>query len=110
MKKKTKFQFPFQGFMRYEDAYIRTVLVGNLNTCQDQFTFSTFTNNKSNFYSDGCIYAVKKGQTATNRKNKTVIFCQAYGASVPSVYADGITQFDSAYIAARTFIRDHCGI
>ncbi len=108
--KRIEVEFPFYGHKGYAETNLRGSLVSLLNAAQDQFTFSTFTTNATNFHSDGCIYVVKRGETARNRYSKNVIEYWAYGSSLPSVFANGCTQFDTAYIAAREFIRENCGI
>lgn len=105
MKKQNKFEFPFYGWRGRNESSLRNSLVNLLNQGQDKFDFGTFTTNASNFHSDGCIYAVKRGDKAHNRHSKTVVFCYGYGSSLPSCYPDGETMFDEAYIAAIDFIK-----
>jgi len=107
---KVKFNFPFDGTRGRREIELRNELVNLLNIAQREFTFGTFTTNASNFHSDGCIYAVRRGDKASCRKSKSVVFRCDYGASLPSTYADGETGFDKAYIAARAFILEHCKI
>lgn len=108
--KKMRFDFPFYGGRGSGEIALRYKLVCLLNECQNKYTFGIFTTNATKFHSDGCIYAVKKGTIAYNRKSETVVFCHEYGASIPSVFSDGVTNFDRAYIHAREFIAENCGI
>jgi hypothetical protein len=104
--KKQKFEFPFYGRRGRGETHLRNALVLLLNQKQDKFDFGTFTTNATNFHSDGCIYAVRRGDKAHNRNNKTVVFCYEYGASLPSCFANDETRFDKAYIAAIQFIKE----
>ena len=106
----SKFSFPFPGYLGHHKKALRSALVELLNDSQDKYTFAIFTNNAPNFHTDGCIYAVKCGDTARNRNSESVVFCREYRGSLPSVYPDGETLFDEAYIAARGFIRKYCGV
>lgn len=106
----TKFEFPFYGCKGKNESNLRRALVNLLNNAQNDFTFGTFETHATNFHCDGCIYAVKKGDTAHNRNSKTVVFCYHFGNSLPSVYQNGTTKFDNAYIAARKFIKENCNI
>lgn len=101
-----KFEFPFYGSKGRNELSLRNSLVDLLNQKQDKFDFGTFTTNGRNFHSDGCIYAVKRGDKAHNRNSKTVVFCYGYGASLPSCFPSGETRFDKAYIAAIDFIKE----
>jgi len=106
----TKFEFPFYGSRGRGELNLRRELVQLLNNAQNDYTFGTFETHATNFHCDGCIYAVKNGTVAHNRNSKTVVFCREYGASLPSVYRNRETQFDDAYISARNFIREYCGV
>lgn len=103
-------KFPFVGGRGRNESNLRNSLVTLLNNAQNDYVFSTFTTNATNFHSDGCIFVVKNGDKAHNRYSKTVIEYWNYGGSLPSCYPNGITDFDSAYISARQFIRDNCNI
>lgn len=107
---KTRIDFPFYGSKGLNETNLRRGMVELFNKAQDKFTFGIFTTNATNFHSDGCIYAVKKGDKAPNRSHKNVVFCSEYGSSLPSCYPDGETQFDYAYKRARQFIFDNCGV
>lgn len=106
--KRTQFSFPFYGCKGRSESNLRNELVKLLNVAQKKFTFFTFTTNATNFHSDGCICAVKTGDKARTRNDKTIVFCSEYGGSLPSCYAEGETQFDVSYIKAVAFIRANC--
>ena len=106
--KRIKFRFPFSGGKGYNESNLRNELVKLLNVAQKDFIFFTFTTNATNFHSDGCVCAVKTGDKARTRNDKTIVFCSEYGGSLPSCYADEETYFDVSYIKAVAFIRANC--
>jgi hypothetical protein len=108
--KTAKFEFPFFGYKGRNERNLRLNLVNLLNNGQSTYRFGTFETHATNFHCDGCIYAVEAGDVAYNRNSNTIVFCREYGSSLPSVYSDGETMFDRAYIAAREFVRANCGI
>lgn len=105
-----RFEFPTNWNRKHGEQYLRNFLVDLLNKGQDDFNFTTFETCATNFHRDGCIVVFKKGEKVCNRKSKNILQVWSYGNSVPSVYIHGVTRFDSAYIAARQFVFDNCGI